>query len=194
MVIKNDEEKYKFLKDIISIAHGKVNISGGKVFQHEIFLVIKNSGKHDEVHEEYKIPLVNGGKRKYHQVDILIVDKDKVIAINSKGKSFNSTDTEDARLNDVKLFTKSIKKEFPNKKVVYQFLKDEYGTTKISQYEYFEKKGVPVYNTEKYLVEHYNIDFDALEKRRQKECVRRAEEAIKASGVVDLKALYAAAR
>lgn len=190
----NYKKKFKFWKDIISIAHGKVNISGGNVFQHEIFLAIKNSGKHDEVHEDYRILLVGDGKRKYHKVDILIVDKDTVIAINSKGKSFNSTDTEDAKLNDIKLFTKSIQKVFPNKKVVYQFLKDEYGTKKISPYEYFEKKGVPVYNTEKYLVEHYNIDFDALEKRRQKECVRRVEEAIDAEDVVDLKALYAATR
>lgn len=193
-IYMNYKEKFKLWKEIIAIAHGKINIAGGNVLQHEIFLEIKNSGKHDEVYEDYRIPLVGNGKRKYHKVDILIVDKDTVIAINSKGKSFNSTDTEDAKLNDVKLFTKSIQKAFPNKKVVYQFLKDEYGTKKISLYEYFEKKGVPVYNTEKYLTEHYNIDFDALEKRRQKECVRMVDEAIEDEDVVDLKALYAAAR
>jgi len=185
-------QKFEYLKNFISIAHGKINIAGGNVFQHEIFLEIENSGKHDEVYEDYHIPLVGNGKRKHHKVDILTVDKDIVIASNSKGKSFNATDTEDAKLNDVKLFTKSIKKEFPNKKVVYQFLKDEYATKKIPLYEYFKKNGVPVHDTEKYLTEHYNIDFDALEKRRQKECVRMFGEAIRE--LVDLKALYAAAR
>jgi hypothetical protein len=190
----NYKEKFKFWKEMAAISHGKVNISGGNVLQHEIFLAIKNSGKHDKVYEDYPIPLVGKGKRKHHKVDILIVEKDTVIATNSKGKSFNSTDTEDAKLNDVKLFTKSIQKVFPNKKVVYQYLKDEYGTKRIALYEYFEKKGVPVYNTEKYLIEHYKIDFDALEKRRQKECVRRVEEAIESEDVVDLKSLYAAVR
>jgi hypothetical protein len=181
--------KFKFLKEVAAITHGKVNISGGNIFQHEIYLAIEESGKHDEVYEEYYIDLIDPGKRKRHKVDILTIDEDIVIATNSKGKSFNSTDTEDAKLNDVKHFTKSIQKKFPNKKVVYQFLKDEYGTKKITLYEYFEENGIPVYNTEKYLIEHYDIDFDALENRRQKECVKRCEEALLNAGY-DVEALY----
>ena len=181
--------EFDYLKKLVAIIHGKINIAGGNIFQHEIYKAIKKSGKHDKVYEEYPIPLVGNGKRKHHKVDILIVDKDIVTAINSKGKSFNSTDTEDAKLNDVKHFTKSIQKKFPNKKVVYQFLKDEYGTKKITLYEYFEENGIPVYNTEKYLIEHYDIDFDALENRRQKECVKRCEEALLNAGY-DVEALY----
>ena len=42
------------------------------------------------------------------------------------------------------------------------------------------------------MIEHYGIDFDALEERRQKECVKRWEEAIK--DIVDIEAFYAAAK
>ena len=77
--------KFTFWKEVAAISHGKVNISGGNVFQHEIYLAIKESGKHKEVYEEYRIVLL-GGERKTHKVDILIVDEDSVTAINSKGK------------------------------------------------------------------------------------------------------------
>ena len=180
--------KFVFWKEVAAISHGKVNISGGNVFQHEIYLAIKESGKHNEVYEECKIPLIEG-KRKIHKVDILIIDDDIVIAINSKGKSFNSTDTEDAKLNDVKLFVRSIQKKFPNKKVIYQFFKDEFVSGKIALYDYFVDNGVPVYNTERYLIDNYGTDFDALELRRQTECVRRFEEAWKNAGY-DLDKLY----
>ena len=184
--------KYNFLKNFTAVSHGKINIAGGTIFQHEIYKAIKESGKHDKVYEEYPIPLVGNGKRKHHKVDILIVDEDIVIATNSKGKSFNSTDSEDAKLSDTKLFIESIQKKFPNHKVVYQYFKDEYGTKKIALYEYFEENGIPVYNTEDYLIEHYGIDFVALENRRQEECVRRFEEAAKK--IIDLDGLYAAAK
>ena len=181
--------KFTFWKEVAAISHGKVNISGGNVFQHEIYLAIKESGKHKEVYEEYKIPLVDKGKRKNHKVDILTVDDDIVIATNSKGKSFNATDSEDAKLNDVKHFIRSIQKKFPNKKVIYQFFKDEFVSGKIALYDYFVENGVPVYNTERYLIDNYDIDFDALEQRRQTECIRRAEEAWKNAGY-NLEKLY----
>ena len=183
--------KFEILKELAAITHGKINIAGGNVFQHEIYLAIKESGKHNEVHEEYSIPLVNKGKRKHHKVDILTVDDDTVTASNSKGKSFNSTDSEDAKLNDVKHFIRSIQKQFPNKKVIYQFFKDEFVSGKISLYDYFVENGVPVYNTERYLIDNYGIDFDALEQRRQKECVRRCEDALNNAGY-NVKELYEA--
>ena len=101
-------KKFNYLKKFVAITHGKINIAGGNIFQNEIYKAIKKSGKHEEVYEEYPIPLVDNGKRKHHKVDILIVDKDIVIAINSKGKSFNNTDSEDAKLSDTKLSIKSI--------------------------------------------------------------------------------------
>ena len=183
--------KFELLKELAAITHGKINIAGGNVFQHEIYLAIKESGKHNKVYEEYSIPLVDKGKRKHHKVDILTVDDDMVIATNSKGKSFNSTDSEDAKLNDVKHFIRSIQKQFPNKKVIYQFFKDEFVSGKISLYDYFVENGVPVYNIERYLIDNYGIDFDALEQRRQKECVRRCEDALNNAGY-NVKELYEA--
>ena len=174
--------KFELLKELAAITHGKINIAGGNVFQHEIFLAIKESGKHNEVYEEYAIPLVDKGKRKNHKVDILIVDDDTVIATNSKGKSFNSTDSEDAKLRDVQHFIRSIQAQFPDKKVIYQFFKDEFVSGKIALYDYFAENDVPVYNTERYLVDNYGIDFNALEQRRQKECVRRCEEELSKVG------------
>ena len=79
--------KFAFLKEVAAISHGKVNISGGNVFQHEIYLAIKESGKHNEVYEECKIPLIEG-KRKIHKVDILIIDDDIVITINMNKKRY----------------------------------------------------------------------------------------------------------
>ena len=180
--------KFTFWKEVAAISHGKVNISGGNVFQHEIYLAIKESGKHKEVYEEYRIVLL-GGERKTHKVDILIVDEDSVTAINSKGKSFNSTDSEDAKVGDVRKFTAAIEKAFPDKKVTYQFLKDEYGSKRIKLYEYFEDQGIPVYNTEKYFIQNYDTNFTELEQRRQTECIRRAEEAWKNAGY-NLEKLY----
>jgi len=174
--------KFELLKELAAITHGKINIAGGNVFQHEIFLAIKESGKHNEVYEEYAIPLVDKGKRKNHKVDILIVDDNIVTATNSKGKSFNSTDSEDAKLRDVRHFIRSIQAQFPDKKVIYQFFKDEFVSGKIALYDYFAENGVPVYNTERYLIDNYGTDFDALEQRRQTECVRRCEEALNNAG------------
>ncbi len=46
-----------------------------------------------------------------------------------------------------------------------------------------------MYNTERYLIDNYGIDFNALEQRRQTECIRRAEEAWKNAGY-NLEKLY----
>ena len=51
--------KFAFWKEVAAISHGKVNISGGNIFQHEIYLAIKESDKHNEVYHEYWVPLVD---------------------------------------------------------------------------------------------------------------------------------------
>ena len=172
------EQQYHYGKRIAAMSHGKINCAGGNIFQHEIFLAIKESGKHLDVQEEYQVKLVNPGKRKHHKVDILVVDDDIVLCSNSKGKSFNNTDSEDAKLNDVRHFVQSVQAVYPDKKVVYQFLKDEWYDGKKGQelYDYLKANGVPVHNTEEYLRDNYGIDFDAVEFRRQKECVKRFSE------------------
>ena len=176
------EDQYRLGKRIAALSHGQINIAGGNIFQHEIFVAIKESGKHNDVKEEYKVKLVNPGKRKFHKVDILVVDDDIVLCSNSKGKSFNNTDSEDAKLGDVRHFIQSVQAVYPDKKVVYQFLKDEWYDGKKGQelYDYLKEEGVPVYNTEEYLKDNYGIDFDAIEIRRQTECVKRFSEAFAA--------------
>ena len=176
MKLRPMKTEYELLKALAAVSHGKVNIAGGNVFQHEIFLAIKESGKHKEVYEGYPIALLSG-ERKTHKVDILIVDEDSVTAINSKGKSFNSTDSEDAKVGDVRKFTAAIEKAFPDKKVTYQFLKDEYGSKRIKLYEYFEQQGIPVFNTEDYLIRNYDTNFTELEQRRQTQCVQLFKDA-----------------
>ena len=78
-----------------------MNISGGNIFQHEIYLAIKESDKHNEVYHEYWVPLVDKGKRKNHKVDILTIDDETVTENNSIGYSFNGSDSYDAKLNVV---------------------------------------------------------------------------------------------
>ena len=93
--------KYELLRDLARIAHANINIKGGNYFQDEIFKAIRDSEKHVSVTQEHPVPLRNPKKkRKHHHVDILVVDEDRVTAINSKGKSFNNTKSEDSELSE----------------------------------------------------------------------------------------------
>jgi hypothetical protein len=186
--------RYYFLKTLVRILHANINIKGGNIFQREVYLEIKNSNKHKEVYEEFRIPLRKPKKkRKHHHVDILIVEDDSVLAINSKGKSFNNTKSEDSELDEYNWYKESLSKNFPGKEVNYIVFKDEYdeNDSKMNTYHYLNENGISVYNTEEYMVKNYNIDFDALEKRRQDECVRLAEEELISDGFT-LEQIYAA--
>jgi hypothetical protein len=150
--------------------------------------------RNKEVYEEFRIPLRKPKKkRKHHHVDILIVEDDSVLAINSKGKSFNNTKSEDSELDEYNWYKESLSKNFPGKEVNYIVFKDEYdeNDSKMNTYHYLNENGISVYNTEEYMVKNYNIDFDALEKRRQDECVRLAEEELISDGFT-LEQIYAA--
>ena len=156
--------KFQILKLLAVITHANIHIKGGNYFQDEIFKVILESKKHLKVIQEYKVPLRKPTKkRKHHKVDILIVDQTSVTAINSKGKSFNSTESEDAKLDEYLWYKKALEAEFPGKTVTYIILKDEYSSTNTSlgAYHYFNKNGIPVYNTEEFLL-RYGIDFISL--------------------------------
>ena len=91
--------KYELLRKIARISHANINIKGGNYFQDEIFKAIRDSENHNKVTQEHPIPLQGSqNKRKHHKVDILAVDDSVVTAINSKGKSFNNTKSEDLSL------------------------------------------------------------------------------------------------
>lgn len=193
-------ETYNTLRALARITHSTICIKGGNYFQQEIFEAIKSSGKHLEVYHEYPIRLIDieelinskKRKRKTHKVDILIVDDTSVIAINSKGKSFNNTKSEDSELAEYLWYKQSIEAAYPGKTVTYIILKDEYSPTNssLNVYHYLSENGIPVYNTEEFL-SHYIDDFEELNLRRQKRAVDACEAAL-AEENIDIEKLYEA--
>ena len=184
---------YQFLRTLARITHANICIKGGNYFQDEIYQAIRDSEKHLKVTQEKKLPLRKPKKkRKNHKVDILVEDKRSVTAINSKGKSFNNTKSEDSELSEYEWYIAALKKQYPDKEVRYIIFKDEYdpSDSKMNTYHYLNDNGISVYNTEEYMIANYNIDFDALEDRRQTRAVDACEKVLKEQGF-DLQALYA---
>ena len=180
MKLRPMKTDYELLKALAVDAHRKMNICGGTILQHQLYLHIKASGKHQEVYEEYPVPLVQANSRKKHKQDILIIDGDNVIGINSKGASFNNTNSYTSELNDAILFKQSLQALFPDKKVTYMFLKEKYvrGKGKTSKYDQFADDGFPVYNTEDYINEHYG-DFNSVQRGREQQMVDGFKEVFK---------------
>ena len=189
---QNTLNKYELLRSLARIAHANINIKGGNYFQDEIFKAIRDSEKHVSVTQEHPIPLRNPNKkRKHHHVDILVVDEDMVTAINSKGKSFNNTKSEDSELSEYEWYINALKKQYPGKTVRYIILKDEYDTSdpRMNVYHYLNEKGVRVYNTEEYLYNRYDINFADLECRRQERAVVECEKVFLEEGF-DISKIY----
>ena len=153
MKLRPMKTDYELLKELARDAHRKMNICGGTILQHQLYLHIKASGRHQEVHEEYPVPILVEceNDRKTHKQDILIIDGENVIGINSKGASFNNTNSFTSELKDAKDFKVSLQALFPDKKVTYMFLKEKYVRGKVKKYDQFEDNGFPVYNTEDYI-------------------------------------------
>ena len=120
-----------------------------------------------------------------------MVDEKVVTAINSKGKSFNNTKSEDSELSEYEWYIDALKKQYPNKEVRYIILKDEYdaGDPRMNVYHYLNEKGVRVYNTEEYLYNRYDICFAELERRRQERAVVECERVLAQEGF-DITKLY----
>ena len=183
---------YELLRAIARITHANINIKGGNYFQDEIFKAIRDSEKHVSVTQEHPIPLRSPKKkRQHHYVDILVVDEDRVTAINSKGKSFNNTKSEDSELSEYNWYIAALKKQYPGKDVRYIILKDEYSTTdaRMNVYHYLNDNGVRVYNTEEYLYNRYDIDFAELDRRRQERAVLECEKVLLQEGF-DINKIY----
>ena len=166
------------MKKLCAILHGSINISGGLKFQKLIYEAILASGKHVNVKHEYPVQLLKETgeeDRNEHFIDILCENEYVVLALNSKGKSFNSTETGHGLLTEYRAYKKAIEKKFPTKKVEYIILKDEYDSSdsNMSKYNYLVDHGIPVYNTEKYLIDNYGTDFATLEDNRQRLAVAR---------------------
>ena len=110
MKLRPMKTDYELLKELARDAHRKMNICGGTILQHQLYLHIKASGRHQEVHEEYPVPILVEceNDRKTHKQDILIIDGENVIGINSKGASFNNTNSFTSELKDAKDFKVSL--------------------------------------------------------------------------------------
>ena len=184
MKLRPMKTDYELLKELARDAHRKMNICGGTILQHQLYLHIKASGKHQEVYEDYPVPILDecNNDRKTHKQDILIIDGDNVIGFNSKGASFNNTDSYSGQLKDAKDFKVSLQALFPDKKVTYGFLKEKYvrgnGKGKTSKYDKFQDDGFPVYNTEDYINEHYG-DYDSVQRCREQQMVYGFKEVFK---------------
>lgn len=182
------QEDYIKFKKLASICHGSVNISGGIKFQNLIYNSINDSNKHKNVYHEYAVSLIKETgeeDRSKHKVDVLCEDNDIVLAHNSKGKSFNNTETAHSLLQEYRNYKKALVEEFPGKKVEYIILKDEYNPndSKMSKYNYLAKHGIPVYNTKQYLTDNYDVDFDSIEDERQKRAVKRCRDMFVKNGI-----------
>ena len=188
--------RYIIMKRLASITHANINIKGGNIFQDEIFKVIRDSNNHLSVIPEHRIELIQRenqpNQRKSHKVDIFIEDEDSVIAINSKGKSFNNTMSQDSLLQEYNWYLDSLRTLFPNKECKYCIFKDEYSAsnTKMGHYHYINSNGIPVYNTENYLEQHYDCNFSIIENRRQERCIAECESALQEEDF-SLESLYA---
>ena len=174
MKLRPMKTDYELLKEVARDAHRKMNICGGTILQHQLYLHIKASGRHQEVHEEYPVPILVEceNDRKKHKQDILIIDGENVIGINSKSASFNNTNSFTSELKDAKDFKVSLEALFPDKKVTYMFLKENYvrGKGKTKKYDQFQDNGFPVYNTKDYINEHYG-NYASVQRGREKQMV-----------------------
>tara|TARA_R100000005_G_C4919463_1_gene153410 strand:+ start:198 stop:776 length:579 start_codon:yes stop_codon:yes gene_type:complete len=168
---KNNMKPINFtLKDfedfetITGLLHGR-RISRGLRIQKSIYDNIKNSNKHLEVHHEYTIDLPKGGQKKTHDIDIVIVDENKVLAFDSKSKSFNATQDAQGVLEEYQKYIGILENLFPGKKVEYGVLKEEWDNPnkkKDSRYIYMNTRGVKVYDTYNFMKNNYGVTKEEL--------------------------------
>ena len=152
----NDFEDFE---TITGLLHGR-RISRGLKVQKSIYVNIKNSNKHLEVHDEYTIDLPKGGQKKTHDIDIVIVDKNEVLAFDSKSKSVNATQDAQNVLDEYKKYIGILEDNFPNKKVQYGVLKEDWDNPdkpRDSRYKYMNTRGVKVYDTYTFMENNYSV-------------------------------------
>jgi len=168
-----DNKVYKKLSDYVWVFQG-MKICEGFITQAIIYEIIKNSNKYDQVYQEFIIPLNpdDPKKRKNHRVDILCINnKDKVVdAYNSKGASFNNTQSQENDLAEFNKYKEAIKNKYPKHEVNYIILKDNYDKNEKKyklKCEYLSNNGINHYNTQDFLkCKFNNPNFEKI--RREK--------------------------
>jgi len=155
---------FEDFETITGLLHGR-RISRGLRIQKSIYDNIKNSNKHLEVHHEYTIDLPKGGQKKTHDIDIVIVDENKVLAFDSKSKSFNATQDAQGVLEEYQKYIGILENLFPGKKVEEGVLKEEWDNPnkkKDSRYIYMNTRGVKVYDTYNFMKNNYGVTKEEL--------------------------------
>ena len=180
---------YVDLQILGRVVHG-TKICEGNIWEDLIFQVIRDTGCFTEVTHSKPIALsltAIKGERKNHKVDIFCKndDKNEIFAFNSKGKSFNNTESAESLLAEYTKYKKAIEAEYPGFSVVYAVLKDEYDVadTKMSKYNYLAANGIPVYNTETYIKDTFGISTEEIEIKRQTMVMELAKKRFKESGL-----------
>jgi hypothetical protein len=196
----SNKELYKLFNKLETVIHG-TKICEGNVLEKILFERIKASGKHDEVVNGKSIPLLKNepskkGDRKNHKVDIFCKTNDPptIIAYNSKGKSFNNTESNESILAEYNKYKTSIQIAYPGYEVEYSILKDEYNNDdkKMVKYHYLAANGIPVRNTQKHMKDEYGELSDEIESVRQYKVSEILKERFKESGlsIDDLKEMF----
>jgi len=181
---------YAALQSLGRVVHG-TKICEGNIWQRLIYELILGTARFTDVLYEHPIPLnpTNQAKgvRKTHKVDIFCkhdADK-KIFAFNSKGKSFNNTESADSLLSEYTSYKKAIELAYPGFSVVYAVLKDEYDAAdgKMTKYNFLEANGIPVYNSASYIKDTFGISTEAIEGKRQSMVMALLKQRFKESGL-----------
>ena len=180
---------YPALQLLGRVVHG-TKICEGNIWEDLLFQVIRDTGRFSEVSHGKPVTLnlqAAKGSRKTHKVDIFCKhdNEKKIFAFNSKGKSFNNTESADSLLSEYSTYKKAIENSYPGFSVVYAVLKDEYDATdsKMSKYNFLEANGIPVYNSASYIKETFGISTEVIEAKRQSMVMALLKERFKESGL-----------
>lgn len=187
---------YATLQLLGRVVHG-TKIKEGVIWEDLIFQAIRDTGRFSEVSHGKPITLpllatneIKKGARKSHRVDIFCKDdtKKEIFAFNSKGKSFNNTESNESFLAEYNRYKKGVELAYPGFSVVYAVLKDEYDAAdgKMTKYNYLEANGIPVYNSASYMNEALGIStevIEGIEGKRQSMVMALLKQRFKDSGL-----------
>ena len=170
------------------VVHG-TKICEGNVWQHLIYETIAQSGAFNIVEEEKRVSLNADHQthRQTHRVDIWCQDDEhrRIFAFNSKGKSFNNTESQEGLLAEYARYKHAIEVAWPNYEVTYAVLKDEYSPSdpKLGKYHFLTANGIPVYNTADYLQTTFGLSSVEMEARRRAMVIEILRKRMREAGV-----------
>lgn len=185
---KSTTELYDIFQKMEKVVHG-TKICEGNTWQNLIYQVVAACGAFTIVSAEQPIALnpENPTHRKTHKVDIYCQDdvNKRIFAFNSKGKSFNNTESQESLLHEYTVYKTAIQRQYPDYTVEYAVLKDEYSASdkKLGKYHFLSANGIPVYNTAQYLQDTFQISAVEIEARRKEIVIQTLRKRMVESGV-----------